>query len=145
MKSLGREIKKLSNEHFRFTNRYLIHHFPDHCSPMQTFFIHHIGKQTEPIFQKDLENWFNIRRSSASENLSQMENIGLIERVANQKDMRLKEIILTAEGEEYFQKTKTAFGELNRQLAKNLSESEIEMFYSVTEKMIENMKEEETI
>ncbi|MGO2082831.1 MarR family winged helix-turn-helix transcriptional regulator [Vagococcus sp.] len=143
MRSVGLEIKNLSNEFFRYSNRYLMSRFPEQHSPMQTFFIHYIGKQKEAVYQKDLEFYFNIRRSTASGILQQMEKLQLITRKSNDIDGRLKDIKLTSSGQAYFLKTLQAFKEMNQQLANDISAEEIVTFLAVVDKIKNNIKEEE--
>lgn len=46
----------------------------------------------QEILQKDLEGWFNIRRSTATEILKRMEQKGLITREAVSYDKRVKKL-----------------------------------------------------
>lgn len=55
----------------------------------------HEDKQDLPIYQKDIEAEFNIRKATATNILKLMEKKNLITRVAHQNDARLKEIHLT--------------------------------------------------
>ena len=56
------------------------------------FFYENRGKD---IFQKDFEEKFSIRRSTASVILKTMEQKGLVERISVKSDARLKKIVLT--------------------------------------------------
>lgn len=57
------------------------------------YLCHH---QDQPVFQRDLEAVFAIRRSTATAMLQTMEKHGLIERRPVAKDARLKQILPTA-------------------------------------------------
>lgn len=57
------------------------------------YLYHH---QDRPIFQRDLESVFSIRRSTATAMLQTMEKHGLIERKSVAEDARLKQILPTA-------------------------------------------------
>jgi len=59
----------------------------------------------KPIYQKDLEKVFSLRRSSASAQLKKMEEKGLITREGIPEDKRLKEIKLTPLAEKEVEKT----------------------------------------
>ena len=52
----------------------------------------------QEIFQKDLEEEFNLRRSSATGILQLMEKNGYIERVPVEYDARLKKIVVLPKG-----------------------------------------------
>ena len=56
------------------------------------------------IFQKDFEEKFSIRRSTASVILKNMEQKGLIMRVSVESDARLKKIVLTEKAIEIHKK-----------------------------------------
>lgn len=51
--------------------------------------------QNKSIFQKDIEHEFNIRKSTATNILRLMEKKGLIYKKVDQRDTRLKAILLT--------------------------------------------------
>ncbi|MCT6827738.1 MAG: MarR family winged helix-turn-helix transcriptional regulator [Lactobacillus helsingborgensis] len=51
--------------------------------------------QNKSIYQKDIEHEFNIRKSTATNILRLMENKGLIYKKVDQRDTRLKAILLT--------------------------------------------------
>ena len=48
-----------------------------------------------PVYQRDIEKAFNIRRSSATEMLNTMEQNGLILRECDEQDKRMKRLVLT--------------------------------------------------
>ena len=47
------------------------------------------------VYQKDIESRFSMRRSSVTELLNNMELNGLIRRESDEKDKRLKKVVLT--------------------------------------------------
>lgn len=143
MAGIGLTIKRLSNEIYRFLNLYIKENFPDERSTTQTFFVHYIGKTNQPIYQKDLEKQFNIRRSTATEILQHMEKAGLIIRHVSTADARHKIIKLTDEGETYFNETALVFQKVNQLLSCNISESDLEIFFSVIDQIHDNMQRRE--
>lgn len=52
----------------------------------------------EPVFQKELESEFKIRRSSVCSVVQSLEKRGLLERKSVRTDARQKELVLTDEG-----------------------------------------------
>ena len=60
-------------------------------------FINHNSKNRD-IFQKDIEEELDIRRSSVTSVLQLMEKNGFIERVSVSEDARLKKLIITEKG-----------------------------------------------
>ena len=50
------------------------------------------------VYQRDIEQWFNIRRSSVTALLQGMEQDGFITRCAVEKDARVKRLVATDKG-----------------------------------------------
>ena len=96
------------------------------------------------IFQKDFEQEFNIRRSSASTILSLMEKNGLIKRESVDYDARLKKITLTDKALEIQALVETSFEKLENKLGQDISDSELEIFFSVIDKINRNAERNDT-
>ncbi|MGY3767116.1 MarR family winged helix-turn-helix transcriptional regulator [Vagococcus vulneris] len=137
-KGIGIQIKNLSNDIFRYINKYLSYTNDSELSPMQTFFINYIGKNGV-VFQGELEQEFNIRRSTATGILQHMEKADMIERSTSKDDGRLKEIILTNKGTKYASQTDLIFSEINQLLSVDISEEELKVFFNVIEKIHKNI------
>ena len=95
------------------------------------------------IFQKDFEEKFLIRRSTASNMLKLMEKDGYIKRVSVENDARLKKIVLTDKAI----KTHTAIcrdiAAREKRLRKGLTDEELEAFFRIVEKLKKNMENAE--
>ena len=91
------------------------------------------------IFQKDFEQEFNIRRSTASTILSLMEKNGLINRESVDYDARLKKITLTDKAIEIQTFVDAAFGRMEDMLGQGISDEELEIFFSVLDKICKNL------
>lgn len=96
------------------------------------------------IFQKDFEQEFNIRRSTASTVLSLMEKNGLINRESVDYDARLKKITLTDKALEIQALVETSFERLENKLGQDISDSELEIFFSVIDKINRNAERNDT-
>ncbi len=92
------------------------------------------------IFQKDFEQEFNIRRSTASNILSLMEKNGLIKRVSVPYDARLKKIELTEKALQIQSVVDDAFNSLELLMRKNISEEELDVFFAVLDKINSNLE-----
>lgn len=92
------------------------------------------------IFQKDFEQEFNIRRSTASSILSLMERNGLITRQSVPHDARLKKIVLTDKALEIQAKVNKAFENLETIMSRDISPQELEIFFSVMDKINSNLE-----
>lgn len=92
------------------------------------------------IFQKDFEQEFNIRRSTASSILSLMEKNDLIKRESVPYDARLKKITLTKKALEIQSIVEKDFERFENTMKQNISDEELEIFFGVLEKININME-----
>lgn len=92
------------------------------------------------IFQKDFEQEFNIRRSTASSILSLMEKNDLIKRESVPYDARLKKITLTEKALEIQSIVEKDFERFENTMKQNISDEELEIFFGVLEKININME-----
>ena len=92
------------------------------------------------IFQKDFEQQFNIRRSTASNILALMEKNGLITRESVPYDARLKKITLTQKAVEIHHIVEGAFENLENIIQEGITSEELEIFYRVLDKINSNLE-----
>lgn len=110
-------------------------------SPLQGRIMEYlIENQKEDIYQKDLEKILEVRKATVSGALLAMEKNNLIQRITSEDDARNKKIILTNIGIEKHKNMKKVFDNLNEELTKNISEKELEQFYTILEKMKINIQ-----
>ncbi|MGN0492424.1 MAG: MarR family winged helix-turn-helix transcriptional regulator [Acutalibacteraceae bacterium] len=93
------------------------------------------------IFQKDFEEKFSIRRSTASNILKLMEKNGFITRQSVESDARLKKIVLTDKAVKVHNLISQDIKRREERLRKGLTEEEIDAFFSVMQKLKANMTE----
>lgn len=92
-----------------------------------------------PVYQKDLEEHFSIRRSTVSKVLRLMEEKGMIERRAVSGDARLKQILLTEKGIAIQQTSAENFQMLARQMYQGISQQEQDVLREILKKMEKNL------
>ena len=97
--------------------------------------------QDKDIFQKDFETRFSIRRSTATNILKLMEKNGLIIRIPSKNDARLKKITLTEKAINIHNCISKDIIEREKRLAQNISAEELDIFFSVCEKIKKNLEE----
>ncbi len=93
------------------------------------------------IFQKDFENKFSIRPSTASNILKTMEQKGFVERVSVESDARLKKIVLTDKAIEIHKKVIKEINDREKRLRSGISDQELKVFFGVMKKLSANMEE----
>lgn len=96
--------------------------------------------QDKDIYQKDIEDQFSIRRSTATAILQRMEKNGLIVRLPVEHDARLKKVQLTSKAIEIQRKIELEIAEFEKQLIEGISEEEIAYFFEITSKMKKNLE-----
>ncbi len=99
--------------------------------------------QDRDVFQRDFEERFSIRRSTASNILSLMEKNGLIVRVGVDYDARLKKIVLTDRAVELHREITAEIEQREKRMVSGLTPDEIECFFSVVNKIKNNLEEKD--
>ena len=100
------------------------------------YILKHDGKT---IYQRDLEEVFNLRRATISGILKTMEKNNVIIRVCDPNDARGKIIILSDDAKKFFKEKETLFKKIETILKKDISKEELETFYKVILKMRDNI------
>lgn len=103
--------------------------------------LHFLLAQTEDVFQKDIEEEYGIRPSTATELLKQMEKNGLILREPVSYDNRLKKIVLTEKALRYRNQVVDDLTGLEEILIKGIPQEKLNVFFEVIEKMMDNLSE----
>ena len=117
-KSAARYVSKLSNKLRRKLDMLSSR---KEFSGSQGRTLHFLLAQTEDVFQKDIEEEYSIRPSTATELLKQMEANGLIRREPVAYDNRLKKIVLTDKALMYKQQVVEDLTSLEKTLTKGIS------------------------
>lgn len=93
-----------------------------------------------PLYQKDIEEQFDIRRSTTSALLQQLENLGYIERKPAQEDARLKSIELTERAQCLQRQLFRAMDAYLQELSEGIPEDQLETARAVLAAMLQNLK-----
>ena len=91
------------------------------------------------IYQRNLEEVFNLRRATISGILKTMEKNNVIIRVCDPNDARGKIVILSDDAKKFFKEKETLFKKIETVLKKDISKEELEIFYKVILKMRDNI------
>ena len=103
-------------------------------------FIYDNNNRGRIVYQKDIEDFFEIRRSSVSEILNGLEKNGLIKRCSCDSDLRIKEIKLEKDAIDLVFEFREFFDSLKQKIIQNISKPELETFCLVLKKMRENLE-----
>ena len=95
------------------------------------------------IYQKDLEKVLKLRRATVSGVLQTMEKNGLIERIVDEKDTRVKKIILNDKKKNIFYEKLEKIKIIENIIKRDISQEELDIFFGVILKMQSNIQREE--
>ena len=102
-----------------------------------------VDGRKRPVYQKDIEKEFGLRPSTATEVLKNLEAKGLICRISEKQDGRLKRIELTSKAEEIRHLITSEIAESENLLLKGITEEERRIFIEIGKKMLKNLDEAE--
>ncbi len=140
---IGYSIKMLNNVLKRRIANIKVITDTDRLTGMHSWIIGYIYNQsnTEGVLQRDLEEKFTIRRSTATGILKLMEKNDLIKREAVDYDARLKKITLTPKAIAIHEEIMSEFMKVEEELTQGITEEELEVFVAVLNKMKNNLEE----
>lgn len=111
-------------------------------TPAQMQILDFIRKnQNNKIYQRDIGQNLGLRRATLSEILKTMEKNNLISRISDNKDTRIKEIILSDTAKEKFKQVKKLLENTEKTATQNIDEKELEIFFKVAKQIENNLKE----
>lgn len=139
---LGLDISRINHIISRKIDAAVINAIDDNLTVSQAYVIDFISNEGEDreIFQKDLEKEFDLKRSSISLMLNNMEKSDLIKRVPVAEDARLKKIILTEKSMKLYENISTAIDSVENKLSENITLEEIKAFQRVLDKIRKNLE-----
>ena len=141
-KRIGFELRTLNS----MIKRYF--EFSSHKSEVETItgnngwiigFLSKNAHEGKAIYQKDIEDHFNITRSTVSNVLSLMEQKELIQRLPDTQDARLKKIVLTEKAMGISEILKADADRMEQTMTKGFKPEELETLYSFIQRMKENI------
>ena len=88
-------------------------------------YIAHRTGQGEPVYQRDIEERFHIRRSSVTALLKAMEQDGFVTRTSVARDARLKSLALTPKGQACYQGIRTCIADFEDSLHAGLTPEQL--------------------
>ena len=139
--TIGFLVKTISNLFGR-----QLHEGSQQTTRMQNWimgYLYRCKQEEREVYQKDIERFFNIRRSTATGILQGMEKNGWIQKEPVKNDARLKRLILTKKAEIMQERLIAEMMRLEDEARKGIPQEEIDAFVRTAHKMIDNLKENE--
>lgn len=136
-------MKKIINLFFRELDAMNSEKLQEPISGHNMIVIEYLMRHEEPVYQRDLENHFLVRRSTISKVLRLMEEKGMIQRLSVHDDARLKQIVLTDYGRRIHGEAVRHAQMLEGKLYRNFTEEEMDTLLLLLKKLEHNMEETE--
>lgn len=140
-KRIGKEIKKVQVLMSRYITKYMKNRENEVFSHIQIDIMGFLSKSKENVYQKDLEQEFDLRKPTISGILKTMEKNGVIERVEAKQDSRIKQIILTEKGKKICTEYMERINKMDDLIKKDISDEEQKIFFKVMDQIRKNLKE----
>lgn len=140
-KHVGFQIRIVSNLIKRDIDNLITDKFNVNITRIQGWIIDYINRNKDKdIFQKDIEEEFSIRRSTATIILKSMEKNNLITRNSVNYDARLRKIELTEKAIDINKNFRNIIDEFEEKIIQGLSKEELDTFFDILEKIKMNLE-----
>ena len=93
-----------------------------------------------PVYPKDIEKEFDLRSSTVTGALSALETEGLIARVPDERDGRLKKLVFTPKADGIRAALQGEIEETEKRMLQGISEEEKAVFLELAERMLKNLE-----
>ena len=139
-KPIGIAVRCLNNRIGRAISSAAAREFGDSATAVHGWVIRYLYEHRDRnIYQRDLETRFSVRRSTMTSILQLMEKNGLIAREPDEKDGRLKKLILTPLAVEIQEAIRTEIDRIESRICQGLTEEEITAFLATADKISRNL------
>lgn len=101
-------------------------------------FIVRTVRSGRPLYQRDLEESFHVRRSSVTALLKAVERAGFITRTAVEQDARLKSLAPTAKGLACYEHLERCIALFEDQLRQGVTDDDLRALVSILDRMCRN-------
>lgn len=138
---IGKEIGMLGNLLKRQMNCTHEHPVAGRITGSQAMVLWYLMHADGDRFQRDVENHFQIRRSTATGMLNLMEEHGLLRREAVAEDRRLKRLVLTEQAETLFGEIQQMLDRTETIMRQGIDAQELATWFAVSAKMRANLEQ----
>lgn len=139
VENIGLEIRIVSNLIYNKMNQQAM--AAENISAHQCLILQHLENQADaPVYQKDIERMFSVRRSTANQMLRTLEERELIQRLQSPDDARKNILVITPKGKEACAKLNGQMRVLLESLIGGIPREELEQFQTTLRKLWHNME-----
>ena len=139
---VGLEIRKLDRTISRNLEIHVKEAGIDEVTLMHGWIIRYLYENREQeIYQKDIEKYFSIGRSTVTNIIQLMEKKGYIRRESVSCDARLKKVLLTQKGIQSHEAIEELIRQLEKEMTQGIEPEEFAIFLNVIHKIRENIEQ----
>ena len=136
MRNTANEVGRIARLLQREINQSVL---PAGVTRQQYQILSYIYRQEKDVYQRDVEAYFSMPRSTVSGLMKELELAGFIRRIQVESDSRLKRLLLTDKGRSVCRTVRKGMFDLNQQLSGGISDEEFSVFWQVADKMRANL------
>ena len=141
---VGFQIRRLSKLVKRLVDRVAFSQGEERTTGMQGWIVGYLFEnQDRDIYQRDIQEQFSVRRSTATGILQLMEKNGLITRSPVSHDARLKKLTLTPNAIEQHQRIVKGIRTVEERVSQCLTPEERRTFLGLCEKIAANLEDDD--
>ncbi len=108
---------------------------------VQVWILRSLNQRADKTYSfKELESILNVAQSTCAGTINRIVAKGFVECFTNPEDRRIKLVRLTETGEKYVKDVEQEINNLNDTLYSGLSTEEIDTFFSLLQRMYDNIK-----
>ena len=100
-------------------------------------------EENQNCTQKELSDILHVSPPSIATSVKRLHKIGILQKIADENDLRYTHITLTEKGQEISKECRHSFDKIDEQMFKGFSEIECEQLYKYIERLIENLSTDE--
>lgn len=111
-------------------------------SPVQARIICYLlNHKDKKVYQRDLEKFLGLRRSTISGVLQTMEKNNIIKKMKVEEDARIKQIVFTSQALCKEKEIRDSLDQMENHLERNISRKDLEIFLKVIHQIKKNLSE----
>ena len=140
---IGVEVRRLNCMLARNMSEHVKAEGIDEITLMHGWIIRYLyDNRDREVFQKDIEKYFKVSRSSVTGVIQVMEKKGYLRRESVERDARLKKVLLTDRGIHTQEAIESLIDHMNIETLEGISDEEVEIFLRVVDKLEENLQKQ---
>ncbi|MBE5918454.1 MAG: hypothetical protein II833_01970 [Pseudobutyrivibrio sp.] len=130
---LSREVKNAVNRGLKEDNG-------ESASSKNGWLLGYITRQSEPVFQKDLESIFHLPKSTLADMIQLLEKDNLIKKVPVDGDGRKKQIVVTEKGQQQILRDEAKIMEVEDFMEEGISSEDMDTVVKVLDRLQQNVR-----